>query len=65
VLVISAVFTCAGVSLGNWALMSATMPATTALAALVLCTGAYPPVPLAAVTRFPAPVPLTYDRWLE
>jgi hypothetical protein len=38
VLVMSTCRTCAGVSFGNWALMSATMPATTALAALVLCS---------------------------
>ncbi len=36
VLVVSALVTCAGFSVGNWARMSATMPATTALAALVL-----------------------------
>ena len=36
VLVVSARVTCAGVSVGNWAWMSAAMPATIALAALVL-----------------------------
>ena len=36
VLAVSALVTCAGVSTGNWARMSAMMPATIALAALVL-----------------------------
>jgi hypothetical protein len=36
VLVVSALVTCDGVSVGNWARISATMPATIALAALVL-----------------------------
>ena len=35
-LVVIAWVICAGVSVGNWARMSATMPATIALAALVL-----------------------------
>jgi hypothetical protein len=38
VLAVSARVTWAGVRLGNWARMSATMPATIALAALVLLT---------------------------
>jgi hypothetical protein len=40
--------------------MSATMPATTALAALVLFTWAYPVVPFAEVTPSPAAVSVTY-----
>jgi hypothetical protein len=36
VLVVSALVTCDGVSVGNWARISATTPATIALAALVL-----------------------------
>jgi hypothetical protein len=45
--------------------MSATTPATTALAALVLCISVYPLSPLAAVTPSPAAVSVTYGRWLE
>jgi len=55
----------AELSFGNCALMRATMPATTALAALVLYTWAYRPGPLAAVTPSPAAVSVTYPRWLE
>ena len=36
VLLVSALCTCAGVSVGNWARISAATPATTALAAVVL-----------------------------
>src|ERR1035441_4633677 len=41
VLWVSALVTWAGLSVGNCALISAAMPATTALAALVLCSMAY------------------------
>ncbi len=71
-LVVSARVTWAGVRLGNWARMSATMPATIALAALVLLTWVYALAGsvaetldgLAAVTPAPAAVTVTYGRSL-
>ena len=59
VLVISAFFTCAGLMAGNCALISAATPATTALAAKVLFTLAYPAGPVAAMTPLPGPVSVT------
>ena len=63
-LCVSALVTCAGLSAGNCARMSATMPATTALAAAVLLSRAYPVGPLAAMTPSPAAVSVTYGWWL-
>src|ERR1017187_3235193 len=70
VLWVSALVTWAGLSVGNCALISAAMPATTALAALVLCSMAYPEG-VAAMTPSPAAVSVTWqrmsrliDRWL-
>ena len=59
VLLVSAVPTCAGVSVGNWARISAATPATAALAAVVLFILAYPVGPLAAITPLPGPVSVT------
>jgi len=57
---VSALVTCAGLSAGNCARMSAATPATTALAAAVPLTWAYPARPLAAMTPAPGPVNVTY-----
>src|ERR1700722_4333413 len=59
VLWVSALVTWAGVSVGNWALINAAIPATTALAALVLGCMAYPDG-VAAMTPSPAAVSVTY-----
>ena len=56
----SALATCAGLSVGNCARMSAATPVTTALAAAVLLIWAYPVGPLAAMTPTPGPVSVTY-----
>src|ERR1035438_7921896 len=63
VLWVSALVTWAGLSVGNCARISAAMPATTALAALVLCSMAYPEG-VAAMTPSPAAVSVTYGRRL-
>jgi hypothetical protein len=60
VLWVSALVTWAGVSVGNCALIRAAIPATTALAALVLWSMAYPDGSVAASTPSPAAVSVTY-----
>ena len=64
VLLVRACSTWAGVSVGNCDRMRAAMPATTALAALVLFSLAYPVGPLAAMTPLPAAVSVAYAWWL-
>jgi hypothetical protein len=63
VLWVSALVTWAGLNVGNCARISAAMPATTALAALVLCSVRYP-AGAAASTPFPGAVRVTYGWWL-